>query len=189
MLDKASLHYYKYKMENSVMINERLHYVISFEPQVVMPYALFYGNLYIDQETLAFSRAEFNLSMDDRNKVTQAILRKKPFRLHFKPEEVAYLVTYKQLNYVRNEVRFKCDYKRRLFSTNYTIISEMVVTDRQENNIAKIPAREAFSDRYSLLDKVSNFYDANFWEGYNIIEPTESLESAVNKLKKQQSNW
>lgn len=194
MLDKASLHYYKYKMENSVMINERLHYVISFEPQVVMPYALFYGNLYIDQETLAFSRAEFNLSMDDRNKVTQAILRKKPFRLHFKPEEVAYLVTYKQqngksyLNYVRNEVRFKCDYKRRLFSTNYTIISEMVVTDRQENNIAKIPVREAFSDRYSLSDKVSNFYDANFWEGYNIIEPTESLESAVNKLKKQQSN-
>jgi len=194
MLDRETLHFYKFKMENSIMINERPHYVVSFVPQVILPYALFVGNLYIDQETLAFSRAEFNLSMDDRSKVTQAILRKKPFKLHFKPEEVSYVVTYKEqggksyLNYVRNEVQFKCDYKRRLFSTNYTIVSEMVVTDRQEDNVSKIPNKQAFNEKYSLSDKVSNFYDANFWTGYNIIEPTESLESAVNKLKKQQSN-
>jgi hypothetical protein len=29
-----------------------------------------------------------------------------------------------------------------------------------------------------------DFYDKNFWEDYNIIEPTESLEQAVGKLKK-----
>lgn len=194
MLDLKTLHYYKFSMEGSIMINERPHFVVSFAPQVILPYALFYGTLYIDKETLAFSRAEFNLSMDDRNKATQAILRKKPFKMHFKPEEVSYLVTYKEqggksyLNYVRNEVRFKCDYKRRLFSTNYTIVSEMVVTNKQENNVEKIPNKQAFNDKYSLSDKVSNFYDANFWEDYNIIEPTESLESAVNKLKKQQDN-
>lgn len=194
MLDKETLYYYKFKMENSVMINERPHYVVSFKPQVILPYALFDGKLYIDQETLAFSRAEFSLDMNDRNKVTQAILRKKPFRLHFKPEEVVYIVTYKEqggksyLNYVRNEVRFKCDYKRKLFSTNYTIVSEMVVTDRQADNVNKIANKQAFSDRYSLSDKVSNFYDVNFWQGYNIIEPTESLETAVNKLKKQQND-
>ena len=34
--------------------------------------------------------------------------------------------------------------------------------------------------------KVENFMDEDFWGAYNIIEPTESLESAVNKLKKQQ---
>ncbi len=194
MLDLQTLNYYKFEMESPVMINERPHFVVSFKPQVILPYALFYGNLYIDKETLAFSRAEFNLSMDDRNKATQAILRKKPFKMHFKPEEVSYLVTYKErdgksyLNYVRNEVRFKCDYKRRLFSTNYTIVSEMVVTNKKDDNFEKIPYKQAFNDKYSLSDKVSNFYDANFWEDYNIIEPTESLESAVNKLKKQQNN-
>jgi len=104
------------------------------------------------------------------------------------------LVTYKEregrsyLNYVRNEVHFKCDYKRRLFSTNYAIVSEMVITDKKDNNFGKIPYKQAFNEKYSLSDKVSNFYDANFWEDYNIIEPTESLESAVNKLKKQQNN-
>lgn len=191
VLDKENLHCYKFTMEKSVMINERPHFVVSFKPQVVLPDALFNGTLYIDQETLAFSRAELNLSMDDKNKATRAILYKKPFRLHFKPEEVSFIITYKEqdgksyLNYVRNEVRFKCDYKRRLFSTNYTIVSEMVVTDRKEDNISKIPSKQAFNERYSLSDKVNNFHDIDFWENYNIIEPAESLESAVNKLKKQ----
>jgi hypothetical protein len=31
-----------------------------------------------------------------------------------------------------------------------------------------------------------DFYDKDFWGAYNIIEPTESLELAVAKLKKQQ---
>lgn len=192
LLDLESLPCYAFKMEESTTIDNRSQYVISFEPQMIMPYALYYGKLYIDKERLSFTRAEFNLSMDDRNKATQAILRKKPFGLRFRPLEVAYLVSYKErdgltyLNYIRNGVRFKCDWKRKLFSTTYTIISEMVVTDSEENNITGIPYRMAFKESQSLSDKVENFLDEDFWGAYNIIEPTESLDSAVNKLKKQQ---
>ncbi|KAA6349026.1 hypothetical protein EZS27_003547 [termite gut metagenome] len=194
MLDPASLSDYKFKMEKSTMINERPHYVVSFEPQIILPYPLMYGKLYIDEESLAFSRAELNLSMDDRDKVTRVILKKKPFNLRFKPEEISYLVTYKQqngrtyLSYIRSEVVFSCDWKRKLFSTNYSIVSEMVVTDRKEQNVVPIPDKLVFNDKYSLSDKVSNFYDENFWEDYNIIAPTESLEAAVNKLKKTKKN-
>ena len=192
MLDLECLPYYTFKMEESTNIDNRPQYVISFQPQVIMPYALYYGKLYIDKERLSFTRAEFNLSMDDRNKATQAILKKKPFGLRFRPLEVAYLVTYKErngvtyLNYVRNGVRFKCDWKRKLFSTNYTIISEMVVTDGREDNVGGITFKMAFKESQSLSDKVENFMDEDFWGAYNIIEPTESLDSAVNKLKKQQ---
>lgn len=191
MLDRESLHFYKFKLENPVLINECLHHVVSFEPAVILPYALFRGKLYIDTESLTFSRAEFNMDMDDRNKATQAILKKKPFGMHFKPEEVAYLITYKTLNgisylnYVRNEVRFKCDWKRKLFSTNYTTVSEMVVTDIKRDNVESIPYKQSFNKNQILSEKVRNFHDPNFWEDYNIIEPTESLEAAVNKLKKQ----
>jgi hypothetical protein len=31
---------------------------------------------------------------------------------------------------------------------------------------------------------VQNFYDPDFWENYNIIEPEESLENAVSRLLK-----
>lgn len=191
LLDEQSLRDYKFKMETPVMLDKRPHYVISFEPQAVQPYPLFYGNMYIDEETLAFTQIEFSFSMKDRNKVTNAILKKKPFNLRFKPEEITYLVTYKMedgvsyLNYIQNVIRFKCDWKRRLFSTNYTVVSEMVVTDKQLRNVSGIPNKLAFNYKNVLSDKVGNFYDENFWEGYNIIAPTESLESAVNKLKKK----
>lgn len=192
LLAKEDLLFYEFRMEDPTSIGDRSQYVISFRPKVKLSYPLCYGTLYIDKERLSFTRAEFNLSMDDKNKATQAILRKKPFGLHFKPVEVSYLVSYKNqgdvtyLSYIRNNIRFKCDWKRRLFSTNYTILSEMVVTDREENNITAIPYKVAFKQNHVFSDKVDNFTNDNFWGTYNIIEPTESLEHAVNKLKKQQ---
>lgn len=191
LLDPTTLPYYSFRMEEATTIDNRLHYVISFQPQAILPYALYYGKLYIDKERLSFSRAEFSLNMDDRSKATEAILKKKPFGLVFKPVEVSFLVTYKQrgntsyLSYIRNEVRFKCDWKKKLFSTNYSILSEMVVTDGKEQDIA-IPYKASFKQNQSLSDKVVDFMDEDFWGSYNIIEPTESLETAVFKLKKQQ---
>jgi len=191
MLNNETIGDYKYKMELPVMIDERPHYVISFTPQVILPYALYYGKYYIDRETLTFSRIEFNLSMDDKNKATQMILKKKPFSLRFKPEKVAFMVNYKRygdrsyLNYIRSEVRFKCDWKRKLFSTNYTIVSETVITKRSSDLVLKASRKLAFSDFYSLSDKAENFFDENYWEDYNIIEPEQSLENVVNKLKKE----
>ncbi|MDH6305777.1 hypothetical protein M2459_003511 [Parabacteroides sp. PF5-5] len=191
LFDEETLPLYSFKMEEAIMINDRPQYVISFTPQAILPYALYQGKLYIDKERLAFTRAEYQLNMDDRNKATQAILKKKPFGLRFKPLEVSFLVSYTQrgdltyLSYIRNEVRFNCDWKRRLFATNYTIDSEMVVTDMQTDNVTNIPYRQAFKASQSLSDRVSDFMDDDFWGAYNIIEPTESLESAVNKLRKQ----
>lgn len=191
LLDRETLPYYAFRMEESVMLNDRHHYVISFKPQAILPYALYEGKLYIDREKLSFSRAEFSMNMDDRNKATQAILKKKPFGLRFRPLEVNFLVTYKErdgvsyLSYIRNEVRFRCDWKRRLFATSYTINSEMVVTDGRPTETI-IPYREAFKQTQSLSDRVADFIDEDFWGAYNIIEPTESLESAVEKLRKQQ---
>ena len=70
-------------MEDPTSIDDRSQYVISFRPRVKLSYPLCYGTLYIDKERLSFTRAEFNLSMDDKNKATQAILRKKPFGTAF----------------------------------------------------------------------------------------------------------
>lgn len=191
LFNNEDLSYYKFAMEDPVMIDERLNYVVSFYPAFTAPFALYYGKLFIDRQSLAFSRVEFNLSMEDKDLATQAILRKKPFKLRFKPEEVSFCITYKQkdgvyyLNYVRNEIRFKCDWKRRLFSTNYTILSETVITEIKDHDVNRIAYKDSFKPDQSLSEEVSSFHDVNFWKDYNIIEPTESLESAVGKLKKQ----
>ena len=192
LLDQDILQYYAYKMGETTSIDDRLQYVVHFEPQAILPYPLYIGTLYIDRETLSFTRAEFAMDMRDKLKVTDVILKEKPRGLRFTPEEVRYTVTYKQqgdktcLNYIRNEINFKCDWKRRLFSTTYSVLSETVITDRDDENIVKIPVREAFSMRQSLSQEVELYQDENFWGNYNIIEPTESLEDAVGRLRKQQ---
>lgn len=191
VLDPLVLPCYTFEMQEITWLNERPHYVIRFYPQVVLSFALYEGLLYIDQERLSISRAEFNLDMSDLDKATEAILRKKPFSLRFKPMEVSFLVTYREheghsyINYVRNEIRFKCDWKRRLFSTTYTIVSEMVATDNRPAT-GNIPYKASFKSNHSLSDRVKDFADEEFWGDYNIIKPTESLENAVHKLKKQQ---
>lgn len=191
LLDEESLPLYMFKMEDPETINERPHYTIRFTPQAIAEIPLYTGNIYIDQQNLTISRVEYSLSMDNRDKVTRIILKKKPPKLRFKPNEVSFVVTYKTLegrsriNYIRNQIRFNCDWKRRLFSTSYTVISELVVTDSKPLDMKKAPSKEFFKQNQTLSDKISNFSDQNFWEAYNIIEPTESLESAVVKLKKQ----
>ena len=194
LLDKETLSDFSFKMEDMTQINGRVQYVVSFRPQIIKPYPLYTGTFYIDRESLAFTRAEFQLDMTDRNKASELILRKKPIGLRFRPEELLYVINYQErggvnyLSYIRNELQFRCDWRRRLFSTNYTIVSEMVATDVNMQNVTEIPRREAFRSSEILGDKVMDFYDEDFWGAYNIIEPTESLESAVARLKKQQRN-
>lgn len=191
LLNIDELSYYNFQMEESVNIDTRPQYVISFQPRVALLYALYHGKLYIDKERLAFTRAEFSLVMDDKYKATQAMLYEKPAGLRFKPQELSFLITYKYdngltyLSYIRNDIRFKCDWKRKLFATNYAVVSEMVVTDREEKNVIPISNKLSFGQNDIFYDEVADFDDDDFWGSYNIIEPTESLENAVSKLKKQ----
>ena len=190
LLSMENLNYYDFHIEEPVNLDNRMQYVVSFRPRVSLMYALFYGKLYIDFEKLAFTRAEFSLDMKNKTKAVEAILHKKPLGLRFRPQEVSYLVTYKEqngktyLNYIRNEIRFKCDWKKRLFSSSYTVFSEMVVTDRK-SDFAAIPSKKAFKEKQVFYDLVDEYWNEDFWKTYNIIEPTESLEHAVSKLKKQ----
>ena len=147
--------------------------------------------LYIDQQTLAITRAEFQLDMTDAEKAARYILRKKPNGLRFKLQEVSYLITYRYqdgksyLNYLRNAIRFKCDWKKRLFSSNFTTLTEMVMVDRNDRPEERIRMKDAFKQREVFYDVVEAYWNEDFWKDYNIIEPTESLESAVKRLKKQ----
>ena len=133
-----------------------------------------------------------NLDMQDRDKARKAILYKKPRGLRCKAQKVSQIITYKTrdnityINYICNRIKFKCDWKKKLFSTGYTIESEMVVTDKSQNEGLPIHWKDAFKDKQIFYDKVDDYWNEDFWEAYHIIEPTESLENAVMKLKKQE---
>ena len=191
LLEPEYIEMYEYSFRDYETIDDRVMYAIDFKPKPVMlDFPLYEGVIYIDRENMGISRIEFTMDMSEPDKVTKQMLRRKPASMRFRAQELSYLVTYRYqegryyLNYVRAQFRFRCDWKRRLFATNYTVVSEMVVTNREDNPTERMTYRESFRNSDVLSDKVLDFYDEAFWEDYNIIEPTESLEEAVGKLKK-----
>ena len=185
---------YDFSMDMPALIDDRLQYVVSMQPKMHTMYPLMYGKLFIDQETLAFTRAELQLDVSNWRSASDYMLVKKPFGLRFRPKELTVTIVYTtdmqgvtRMSYVRNEMRFNCDWKRRLFASPFTTVSEMVVTDRRQmgEEVKRPKGRNSFGIRERFYDKVEYFEDPDFWADYNIIEPTESLENAIGKLKKK----
>ncbi len=185
---------YDFSMDMPALIDDRLQYVVSMQPKMHTMYPLMYGKLFIDQETLAFTRAELQLDVSNWRSASDYMLVKKPFGLRFRPKELTVTIVYTtdtqgvtRMSYVRNEMRFNCDWKRRLFASPFTTVSEMVVTDRRQmgEEVKRPKGRNSFGIRDRFYDKVEYFEDPDFWADYNIIEPTESLENAIGKLKKK----
>ena len=191
LLSINQLDNYLFLMDKPTSLDNRMQYVVAFYPQKSLNYALYIGKLYIDQATLSFTRVEFEMDLSNRAKATNTILQKKPLSLRFRPLEVSYVVTYRQqngktyLNYIRNNIRFKCDWKKRLFSSTYTTTSEVVMVDRDEAPVNGIKSRNSFKRTQVFDDIVDEYWDPDYWKDYNIIEPTESLDTAVKKLRKR----
>lgn len=191
LFNAEDLDCYAFTMEPPTAIDGRLQYVVSIAPNASMPWALYYGRFYIDRETLAFTRAELTLDMSDREKATRLMLVRKPTGVRFRPKELSCLIDYRledgvtRISYIRNTFRFNCDWRRRLFATSFSAFCEMVVTDKTRADGQPITGRDSFDSRDAFYDKVDFFRDPNFWEDYNIIEPTESLDEAIDKLLKK----
>ncbi len=193
LLNAEELNCYTMQMEPPTTIGDRRQFVVSISPQCTLDYALQHGKLYIDQETLAFTRVELSLDMADRDKATRVMLVKKPFGVRFRPKELSYMIDYRMDDdgvmhfiYMRTTFRFNCDWRRRLLATSFAATCEMVVTNREQaEDVHPISGRESFDSRDAFFDKVDYFRDPDFWLDYNIIEPTESLDKAVERLLKK----
>ena len=192
LLNSKELDNYSFSYRGAQRIGDRMQYVVEIHPMLIVDYPLYEGSLYIDQETLAFTRIDLQLDMRNPDKATQSILRKKPLGLRFTPRELTVTIDYKtdggvtRMNYIRNVIRFRCDWKRKLFKSNFTVVSEMVVTDRREGEGVKpIKVRDNFNRRDNFYDKVIFFDDPHFWGDENIIEPTEDLLKGIEKIKQK----
>ena len=194
-LDEEYLEMFHLEMMDPVMLDDRRQFVIRLTPIEQKEFALHEGTIYIDQETMSFSRIEMSLDVSDPEKATRAMLISKPMDIRFRPKEMSLLLNYKRedgksrLSYARTVFRFNCNARKRVFNTDYTAIVEMVVTNRYSGEaVVPIDRKEAFRSNDILADKTQAYFDPDFWKDYNIIEPTESLENAIGRLKRGESN-
>jgi lipocalin len=159
------------------------------KPDVDEP--LFMGSLYIEMESYAITEAEFGFNLSNKEAASSIFIRKKPLGMEVTPEIATYRTKYREQNgkwhfeYSRAEVKFKVNWKRKLFNTYYTTMSELAVTDRTNQEVIKFAGKDKikYSDVFS--EKVSAFTDPNYWGDYNVIEPDQSIESAIKRLSRK----
>lgn len=183
--------YYDFKMEHPVQMNERINYVVSFDQKPYLEEILFRGRIYIDMKTMAISRVEFNMNVENREDATGIFIRRKPSGLKARVEYAAYMVQYRQIpegrwifDYSRTDLKFNAKWDRKLFRQNYTITSEMAMTE-YSREAYKIPQESRVKTTDITLYRVADFEDPGFWEDYNVIEPESSIESVISRIIRQ----
>lgn len=182
---------YSFQIEGMVHINNKPHYAIRFEPLSGVDEILFRGLIYLDEESLAFARVEFNMNVEGRKDAVPIFIRRKPSRMKADVEEARYIVNFTEhdgkwhFNHSNTEVRFRVRWTNRLFglfSTVYTINSEIAMTDRYDEGVTRFPRKERIRSSDVIAEKVEHFRDPDFWGDYNVIEPDIEISRAIKRL-------
>ncbi len=190
VISSETIDFYSYEMLDLVIIDDMPQYVIGFEPRVILDYPLFKGKLYICNQTLAVTMADFGYDLSDKRKAAKVFVRRKPPTLRFTPNDTRYLVKYQKIgdqyfvNYMRSDLEFFVNWRRKIFRTRYNLMFEMAIMDRSNENVESFARRETFRNNNILADMVPIYFTDNFWGDYNYIEPDVSIDEAINKLNK-----
>jgi len=182
---------YDYSFANITRVDGELNYVIEFKQSLHVITPLFYGKFYINMESFAISSAFFSLNTDNRAEASAMFVKKKPLGVSVYPTSADYLVKYTEkdgkwyYSYSRGEVAFKVKWKRKLFSSNFTTMVEMAVTDWKKTEDKIFRPSDRIKMNTIMSEKVKGFGDKDFWGEQNIIEPEKSIESAIKKIMKK----
>ena len=191
ILTPEAMKYYNYSLASVIEIDGRPHYVIEFSQKPSVDIPLFMGDLYIDMDTYAITEAEFGFNLANKDAASSIFIRKKPLGMDITPEVASYRVKYREQNgkwyfeYSRAEVKFKVNWKRKLFNTYYTTMAEIAVTDRTDKDVIKFAGKDKLRLSDVFSEKVNSFVDPDFWGDNNIIEPDQSIEAAIRKLNRK----
>jgi hypothetical protein len=191
VLTREAMQNYDYKLTGVVEIDGKPHYVIDFMQKPSVENPLFMGSFYIEMDSYAITEAEFGFNLSNKEAAQSIFIRKKPLGMKVTPEIATYRTKYREQNgkwhfeYSRAEVKFKVDWNKKLFNTYYTTMSEIAVTDRTDQEVIKFAGKDKVKYNDVFSDKVTAFTDKEFWGDYNIIEPDQSIESAIRRLSRK----
>ena len=179
--------FYKYKMADVMIDNDKEAYVIKFEHRNIYEYPLFIGRIYLDLNSLAIKSVDFSLDKNRIEKAADFLVVKKPRNYKVKPLKAEYQVKFRELNnkyylnFIRCETEFRIRKKKQLFGVVFNTVIEMAVTDIDTTDVKRFKGKEIAKTMDIFTEQV-NEYDDSFWEEYNFIKPDEPLEEAIKKL-------
>ena len=184
--------YYTLRLEGVTQIQGRDQLVVAFD-QRPSPQALFRGKMYVDAESYAFSRVEFWRNVEGRPEAAREFAVRVPAGYRVEVPEVRYAIDYLfdgtawHYNYSLVELTLGVSAPKRRFDARYTVVGEMVVTDRtpKEASAERFAPADRLRATDLMFDRVVDYADEEFWADFTVIEPETSLERAVKQMNKR----
>jgi hypothetical protein len=186
-----AMKYYDYALTGVIQIDNKSCYVIDFKQKPGVQIPLFMGKLYIETNSFAIASAEFGFNLSNKEEAASLFIRKKPLGMEVTPEVATYMVKYREQEgkwyfaYSRAEVKFNVNWKKKLFKTTYSTMAEIAITDRTDQEVIKFASKDKIKYTDVFSDKVSAFTDPEYWGEYNVIEPDQSIETAIRRLARK----
>ena len=183
---------YEFLFGASTKIDDKPVYVVNFKQKKHIKEPFYYGKLFIDANTYALIKSEFDLNLENKQEASRLFVVKKPKKANVTATEASYQINYREkdgkwhFGYSRIQLGFKINYDKRLFNSNYSLVMEMAITDWNkisEGNTIKF--KDRLKSSVILSDEAQGFADPEFWGEFNVIEPEKPIENAIKKIQKQ----
>ncbi|MBO4844034.1 MAG: carboxypeptidase-like regulatory domain-containing protein [Bacteroidales bacterium] len=184
---------YQFSMGEIANIDDVPFYTLNFMGKHQLDDFQFKGTLFIDTESYAIARIEFGMDISDlnRDEAAKLFIVKMPTGMRFSMDHADYIVNYKKggdgkwyFDYSKTDMGFYVRKVRSLFRHYYGITSEMAVTDHKEEALV-IDSKERVRTNQILTDNIHYFEDPDFWEDYNIIQPDQTIQAAIQRIIRQ----
>ncbi|MCD4709214.1 MAG: carboxypeptidase-like regulatory domain-containing protein, partial [Bacteroidales bacterium] len=78
LLSEEYLNIYDFRLTDVITIDDRLHYVISFNQKEYVDDPYYWGRLYIEMDKLAISEVEFELNVENQDEAARLFIQRKP---------------------------------------------------------------------------------------------------------------
>ncbi len=182
-IDEEYQNQYNYNISKVIWYNDNPVYVLEFKPVADFSDVGFIGEIYVHRETFAIVHVNFHFTKNGLKNAESVMIKKKPKGVKAKPVYTDYEVNYQQhrdkwhLANVKASVKFKVRSRNDKINSEYSSVSDLLVTDIQDTELKKFDRDESFTQRDILVEMI-NDYDPDFWENYNIIKPDDDLQKA-----------
>ena len=183
--------YYLFDIGVPATINGKDFRVVDFYQDPSVKYALYRGRIFIDPDSYAIARFEFDLNVQDFPEVVYEYVRKIPKNTRMDIVGATFIMNYKEgddglwhFDYSRTEISFSARKRYSPFKTTYSITSELAVTDRYPGRLS-IESESLMKFGDIMTTKLENFTDPDFWGSYNIIEPDRDIDVIIRRIVRQ----
>jgi hypothetical protein len=187
-LDVEFLNEVAFSRVDLVTKDSKMVYAIEFEQKKTTYLPIYKGVLYIDMESLAILKADFEVHPKYLNRSKDIFLVRQSRRYNANFDRIAYSVSYQKhnnrfhLSHVRGELEVRFRPRNRIFSRSYYGFLEMAVFRIDDQNVSRFSRKETMKTNTTFADE--NFgYDYEFWGEYNIIPPEQQITEALTQIR------